>query len=321
MARKKSVKTQVSSNITLPVRKMDFTVADKAFREECHAFYKDYEKKAAEREDLRSKKADEEAKFTERVNNIFDTDTIFETLPSEFNDVKGIVEKFAIVKDSEYVTKEDFDYLSQCVDTWKKHDVKLRNIKNPIPKNAGIDGLYDLYKGCSTDMDENRDNYARKVKSYFDNREMVLTSYGWEVLNAVIGFKTVNDAQFLEKGRFFAPIKKDLFAQKVYMFFCEGFVKAGAFPKTKKARHAESTESEAPKRQHVETTEEAHAKSAPKRAEIMESKQTKDEPQSKSVDSMTVAELKTFIKERDNSAKLTKVKKADLVDMAKKLAA
>ena len=43
---RKSTKTTTVANITLPVRKMDFTEATKEFRTLCRNFYTDFEKVA-----------------------------------------------------------------------------------------------------------------------------------------------------------------------------------------------------------------------------------------------------------------------------------
>ena len=243
---RKSTKTTTVANITLPVRKMDFTEATKEFRTLCRNFYTDFEKVAENREALRAEKTECEEHFDTRVNNAFDVSEPVDTdkeLPTEYADLRNILEKYSVIQATGLLSKEDNDYLSALCDKWKKADAKIRNLKNPVPeKSLVVDAIYDLYKGCSTDMSENRDGYARKVKGFFESKGMTLTSYGWDVFNASIGFNVNNDKNFLETGKFFNPIKKSKFVERFYMFFCEGFVSADCFPKTKKARHVDAEE-------------------------------------------------------------------------------
>lgn len=317
---RKSTKTTTVANITLPVRKIDFTEATKEFRTLCRNFYTDFEKVAENREALRAEKTECEEHFDTRVNNAFDVSEPVDTdkeLPAEYADLRNILEKYSVIQATGLLSKEDNDYLSALCDKWEKADAKIRNLKNPVPeKSLAVDAIYDLYKGCSTDMSENRDGYARKVKGFFESKGMTLTSYGWDVFNASIGFNVNNDKNFLETGKFFNPIKKSKFVERFYMFFCEGFVSADCFPKTKKARHADAEEQAPVAPQKVETPEEVHEKCADARAEI--SAQKLGTTESKPMDKMTVAELRTFIKKHDTTAKVSKLKKADLVAMATK---
>lgn len=317
---RKTKKTTAVASLTLPVRKMDFTEATKEFRALCRNFYADFEKVAESREALREKKAEYEEHFNTRVNNVFDVSEPVDRdkeLPADYADIRNILEKYSVVQATGMLSKEDDEYLGELCKQWKIADAKIRELKNPVPeKSLVVDAIYDLYKGCSTDMSENRDNYARKVKAFFESKGMTLTSYGWDVFNASIGFNVNKDKNFLETGKFFNPIKKNRFIERFYMFFCEGFVNADCFPKTKKARHAEAEEQAVATPTKVETPEEVHDKCADRRAEITAEKLgTAD---SKPVDKMTVTELRAFIKEHDSSAKVSKLKKSDLVAMATK---
>lgn len=84
---RKSTKTTTVANITLPVRKMDFTEATKEFRTLCRNFYTDFEKVAENREALRAEKTECEEHFDTRVNNAFDVSEPVDTdkeLPAEY---------------------------------------------------------------------------------------------------------------------------------------------------------------------------------------------------------------------------------------------